>query len=206
MVSGSKSMQFQSGVGAFGRLLLCSVLLSTVAASIAALPAIATTREETPFQPRHDLWLPEWMLRAPEGPGPMSRTMMTRLLRHATFLNDGVPKDYEGQKSTVAPGPDAIADGRQLYRDRCSSCHGSNGMGDGDVGRALSPSPAVLAYMITRPISVDPYLLWSISDGGKQFESDMPSFKDKLTREEIWKIIAYMRAGFPDGEGKPLQP
>jgi hypothetical protein len=28
----------------------------------------------------------------------------------------------------------------------------------------------------------------------------MPAFKDLLTREDIWKIIGYMRAGFPDLE------
>jgi mono/diheme cytochrome c family protein len=28
----------------------------------------------------------------------------------------------------------------------------------------------------------------------------MPAFKNKLSREEIWKIIAYMRAGFPEAE------
>jgi len=25
----------------------------------------------------------------------------------------------------------------------------------------------------------------------------MPAFKDKLTQDEIWEIIAYMREGFP---------
>ena len=70
-------------------------------------------------------------------------------------------------------------------------------MGNGDMGKALSPSPALLAYMITRPIAVDEYLVWSISEGGKQFASAMPAFKESLSREEIWQIIAYMRAGFP---------
>ena len=49
-------------------------------------------------------------------------------------------------------------------------------MGNGDAGKALSPSPALLAYMIRRPIAVDEYLLWSISEGGKQFGTDMPAF------------------------------
>jgi hypothetical protein len=71
------------------------------------------------------------------------------------------------------------------------------------MGKALSPSPALLAYMITKPIAVDEYLLWSISEGGKQFGSAMPSFKETLPREDIWKIITYMRAGFPDAKREP---
>jgi hypothetical protein len=70
-------------------------------------------------------------------------------------------------------------------------------MGDGEPGRAVSPSPALLAYMIRRPLSVDEYLLWAISDGGEQFDSEMPASKDKLSRDDIWRVIAYMRAGFP---------
>jgi mono/diheme cytochrome c family protein len=31
----------------------------------------------------------------------------------------------------------------------------------------------------------------------------MPAFKDWLKREEIWKIIAYMRAGFPSNAKSP---
>lgn len=160
-----------------------------------AMSALATSQEEAPFTKR-DPWMPEWMME-PGGPGPMSPTMMARMLRHAEFLNFGVPKAYEGAQSTVEADAKTIAEGRALYRANCAACHGSDGMGDGDAGHALSPSPAVLAFMITRPISVDPYLLWSISDGGAQFSSKMPAFKDKLSREDIWKIIAFMRAGFP---------
>jgi mono/diheme cytochrome c family protein len=58
--------------------------------------------------------------------------------------------------------------------------------------------------MIQRPIAVDEYLLWSIAEGGKQFDTEMPAFKDTLKREEIWKIIAYMRVGFP-GNAKSRQ-
>jgi mono/diheme cytochrome c family protein len=59
--------------------------------------------------------------------------------------------------------------------------------------------------MIRRPISVDEYLLWAISDGGKQFESEMPAFKDRLSRDDIWRVIAYMRAGFTDPSIGPRQ-
>lgn len=61
----------------------------------------------------------------------------------------------------------------------------------------VNPSPALLAYMIQMPMSVDEYLMWSIAEGGKAFGTDMPVFKEKLASDEIWQIIAYMRAGFP---------
>lgn len=147
--------------------------------------------------PGVDYWQPDWMVRELWGPGHMPRGMMVRLLRQTTFMQYGAPKAYEGQKSTVAPGPETIAMGRALYQANCASCHGANGLGDGEAGHALSPSPALLAYMIRRPIAVDEYLLWSISDGGAQFDSQMPAFKDKLARDDIWRVIAFMRAGFP---------
>ncbi len=173
-----------------------AVLLCAATVLVGAYGAFATTQSESPFG-KHDPWMPEWMMREPGGPGPMSPTMTARMLRHGEFLNYGVPKEYLNARSTVISSPKVIAAGRALYLKNCAACHGPDGLGDGDAGQSLSPSPAVLAYMITRPIAVDRYLMWSISDGGAQFGSQMPSFKGKLTQEQIWDVIAYMRAGFP---------
>ena len=43
----------------------------------------------------------------------------------------------------------------------------------------------------------DEYLLWSISEGGERSNTDMPPFKSVLEQDEIWRIMAYMRSGFP---------
>jgi mono/diheme cytochrome c family protein len=198
--TGALTMKRRSRAGVLLALLWCGA-----AALYGPLGSTAATQGETPFG-RRDPWMPEWMMREPGGPGPMSPTMMARMLRHAEFLNFGVPAEYEGAQSTVKPDERTIGEGRALYRANCAQCHGANGLGDGEEGRALSPSPAVLAFMITRPISVDPYLLWSVSEGGAQFGSEMPAFKGKLSREEIWKIIAFMRAGFPGDGPAPLEP
>lgn len=176
-------------------------------AAILAVSLAGTARAQQPKQApqstpdqfrKFDYWQPDWMVRELWGPGNMPKGMMIRLLRHNIFLQYGLPKEYEGAKSSITTDAAAIEKGRALYKAECATCHGADGMGSGDPGKAVSPSPALLAYMIKRPIAVDEYLLWSIGDGGVQFNSEMPAFKDKLARDDIWRIIAYMRAGFPE--------
>ena len=40
-------------------------------------------------------------------------------------------------------------------------------------------------------------MYWSIAEGGRQFDSDMPAFKSTLSKKDIWSVIAYVRAGMP---------
>jgi mono/diheme cytochrome c family protein len=112
-------------------------------------------------------------------------------------MHSGVPSEYRGQVNPLALTPDVIRAGAELYGQQCAACHGPQGMGDGEAGKDLNPSPALLAYMVQMPMSVDKYLLWTISDGGQQFGTAMPAFKGSLSTEDIWKIVAFMRAGFP---------
>lgn len=175
--------------------LICGAVLS-ILATTATLVASAQTTSEPKSMPGVDYWQPLWMQRELWGPGKMPSGMRARLLRHYTFMQYSVPKEYQGAKSTIANSKEGIEAGGRLYGRWCASCHGGDGLGSGEAPRSLMPSPALLAFMIQRPIAVDEYLLWCIAEGGKQFDTEMPAFKDSLGREDIWKIIAYMRAGF----------
>ncbi len=124
-----------------------------------------------------------------------------RVLRFSTFINQGIPKSYLKAENSVGYTITAIAEGGPLYIAHCRKCHGDTGLGNGDLAYALTPSPALLAYMVQQPIAVDQYLLWSISEGGKQFGTAMPGFKNELSEDQIWRIVAYLRAGFPDVDG-----
>lgn len=170
--------------------------IAIVSAATAALAAVGVALSQSAPQRGFDYWQPDWMVRELWGPGRMPKSMMVRLLRHTTYINLGVPEAYVGAKSTVMANPQTLVAGGALYAKHCVQCHGGDGTGGGEGSLALSPSPALLAYMIQRPVAVDEYLLWSIADGGKQFGSEMPAYKDQLTRDEIWQIVAYMRAGF----------
>ncbi len=128
-------------------------------------------------------------------------------MRFSTFVNKRLPEDYLIAQNNVGYTIKAIAAGGPLYAAHCTSCHGETGLGNGKLASALSPSPALLAYMIQQPIAIDQYLLWTISEGGKPFGTAMPAFKDELSQEQIWQIVAYLRAGFPaiEDEAAPKQ-
>ena len=127
-----------------------------------------------------------------------------RMMRFSTFVNGRIPHEYSTAENTVGYTVRAIAEGGVLYQANCQKCHGVMGLGNGDLAYSLKPSPALLAYMVQQPVAVDQYLLWSIAEGGKQFGTAMPAFKNQLSQEQIFQIVAYLRAGFPDiEEGAP---
>jgi hypothetical protein len=40
----------------------------------------------------------------------------------------------------------------------------------------------------------DPFMYWTVAEGGAQFGSAMPAFKDALSKDDIWAVIAYRGA------------
>lgn len=182
-----------------GILGICGVLALAVLVTL-VLNIKSATAQSPGAQTRPccwDMWSPNWMQRDMWGPRQMGPGMRQRMARHWAFMHQGVPIAYRGARNPLSLDPKTIGEGGTLYQENCASCHGVTGMGDGKAAQSLTPSPALLAHMIRMPMAVDEYMLWSISDGGAAFGTDMPAFKDVLSKEEIWKIVAYMRAGFP---------
>lgn len=172
-------------------------LLSACVAIVAAmLGPISAQEPEGSWGP--DLWQPGWLQRYMWGAPDAKPEVLARMRRHHAYVHEGVPADYRGARSTLGLTKENITEGSMLYAKHCVSCHGKGGLGDGDAAKGLSPSPALLIFMIDRPVAVDEYLLWTISEGGKEFATEMPAFKDVLSKEETWKIVTYMRAGFPE--------
>jgi len=183
----------------FIALVLAGSLFSSVAVSLAqdVPPDADGAPQEAPKEKEPPIG---WSLRN------VDPEQQQRMLRFSTFVNKGIPEKYLRAENTIGYTIPAIAAGGPLYIAHCSKCHGNTGLGNGDLAYALTPSPALLAYMVQQPIAVDQYLLWSISEGGKKFGTAMPAFKNQLTEKQIWEIVAYLRAGFPDlGEASTLK-
>jgi mono/diheme cytochrome c family protein len=180
----------------FFKLIGFGVFTVVVFAPFSAVNTVVAHTDPAPQFPV-DRWNPDWTDQGRWGPGMMEPGHRQRMTRHSTFMNEGVPSKYRGQLNPLAPAHSVVQAGGMLYQQQCAVCHGLEGMGDGEAANSVNPSPALLAYMIQRPQSVDEYLMWTISEGGKAFGTAMPVFKDALSEEEIWKIITFMRAGFP---------
>ena len=198
-VNTANSQIIKNALKNYARLAKLGVLAALVLAPFSAVNTVVAYPESSPQFPV-DRWDPGWTERDIWRPGMMGPGQRNRMTRHLTFMNEGVPPEYRGKLNPLAPTGNVIQSGGMLYQQQCAVCHGAEGMGDGDAAYSVNPSPALLAYMIQRPQSVDEYLMWSISEGGKAFGTAMPVFKGKLSQEKIWKIITFMRAGFPSLE------
>ena len=182
--------------------LVAMAVVSALVAGTVPFPIEAQRQGPGPedwWGPRTSDWERMWpsdVQRDRWGPGRMGVTQNQRMLRHWTFMTEGVPEAYRGAVSTVEPAPETLALGAALYTAECAECHGTIGYGDGSEGRGLVPSPALLTYLVHRPMAGDEYLLWAIADGGVAFGTEMPAYRNAFTEDEVWSIIAYMRAGF----------
>ena len=120
------------------------------------------------------------------------------MARHQQVIMQGVPKPYGSMRDPQTATNARMRRGAALFDRHCSSCHGWSGRGTGPEGFFLVPAPADLEWLARGPKErSDPYIYWSIAEGGSAFDSEMPAFKQSLSSEDIWTLSAYLRAGMP---------
>lgn len=115
------------------------------------------------------------------------------------------PAEYAGLISHKWADLDAIANGKEIYEKQCASCHGADGQGTGPIAASLRHPPADLTNNFhTEPGDGDGYLFWRVSEGGlvepfRSQDSAMPAFKDVLSVEQRWDVLAYVHTFFHQG-------
>ena len=120
------------------------------------------------------------------------------IVRKQQVIMHGIPSPYATAHDPVPTTAAKLRRGRFLFDSHCTACHGWTGQGSGPEAFALVPAPADLEWLARTPKNrADPYVYWAIAEGGSEFESDMPAFKDKLSKKDIWALVAYIRAGLP---------
>lgn len=102
---------------------------------------------------------------------------------------DAYPTTY--RRPAVPYQAASIDQGARLYRAHCVACHGPAGAGDGPATRGRPRPPADLrAPRVGLHTAGD--LFWWITRGVPG--GGMPGFADRLSEEERWDLVNFMRA------------
>ena len=120
--------------------------------------------------------------------------------------DSGTPGD---DRRADASDPAKVALGEAIYAQQCASCHGAKLEGQPDWrkrlanGRMPAPPhdesghtwhhPDRVLFGITKNGLVPPY-------APKDYVSDMPAFGDKLSDEDIWAVLAYIKSHWKSPE------
>jgi mono/diheme cytochrome c family protein len=79
---------------------------------------------------------------------------------------------------------------KQIYDDKCVNCHGDKGKGDGSDAMMYDPAPSDLTDAARMIKKTDGELYYQITEGRKP----MPSYKKKLTDEQRWQLVLFVRS------------
>jgi len=112
------------------------------------------------------------------------------------------PAKVKNLENPVPAGNESIAAGMSIYKDRCASCHGGLGDGRGEKAGELSIAPSNFTDAHKMSASTDGELFWKISKGRRP----MPAFKDKLSEQERWQLVDYIRTFSARLVDAPLNP
>lgn len=118
--------------------------------------------------------------------------------RHNRYVAQRAPEPYRGKRNPLPTTIGNVVEGARIYDLRCAICHGMMGVGDGEAAKRLDYPPADLGRSLIDPRLDDDFYLWTISEGGAEFKTDMPPFKNDLSDREIWRVLTFVRAAFAE--------
>jgi mono/diheme cytochrome c family protein len=116
-----------------------------------------------------------------------------------------ISPEEKARKNPLAASEGNLAAAREIYSNKCDSCHGPKGKGDGSDAMMYEPRPSDLTDSAKMSKLTDGEIFYQITEGRKP----MPSFKKKLTEEQRWQLVLFVRsfattpAPKPESSGKP---
>ncbi len=115
-----------------------------------------------------------------------------------SFLNGGMvvlpPGDWKAPatadqlKNPLQGNVAAIEEGKKLYQQFCTPCHGKKGKGDGIAGMSLNPRPTNLAHKSVQEQS-DGAIFWKMTEG----RPPMAAYKQVFSETQRWQLVNFIR-------------
>ena len=99
--------------------------------------------------------------------------------------------DADTKKNPVPVNAKTLDAGKALFKDKCARCHGPGGIGDGP-----DADPDATEMDLTNPKRAsrnpDGVVYYKVLNGKQR--PKMPAFKDELSEEQIWTVVAYVQS------------
>jgi mono/diheme cytochrome c family protein len=101
-----------------------------------------------------------------------------------------VPEEAKQARNPLQPSDAALKSIRSIYLDKCASCHGDSGKGDGHDASLYDPPPTNFTDTKVMQEVTDGELFYKMTQGRKP----MPSFKRRLSDEQRWQMVLLIRS------------
>ena len=105
------------------------------------------------------------------------------------------PMPAEALQGKAPPSTPDVAQGAQLYSQKCQPCHGDMGQGDGPRAAQVRQQGGQVANLVDpvfRRQAIPSDWFEVVSSG--RIQQLMPGFADSLTPQERWNILSYVSA------------
>jgi mono/diheme cytochrome c family protein len=104
-----------------------------------------------------------------------------------------IPEGGKEERSPLKPGAEAVRRGQSRFLANCVRCHGPEGKGNGPD----SDHAADLTDTFRDSINTEGVLFYKVWNGHavqlRVQVDDMPAFKDKLARDDVWALVEYLK-------------
>ena len=113
-----------------------------------------------------------------------------------------VPEEAKKLTNPVPASEATLKAAKDLYGEYCEQCHGDTGKGDGPDSEMYKPKPADFtdAHMMSE--MTDGEIFYKMTEGRRP----MPSFKKKLTDEQRWMLVNYVKTFAPKPAAPAVKP
>jgi mono/diheme cytochrome c family protein len=103
-----------------------------------------------------------------------------------------LPADAAATKNPLTVDETVLASGKALFKDKCERCHGPAGLGDGEDADPDAQEDMDLTTPKRAARNPDGVVYYKVLNGRRR--PKMPAFKEELTPEQIWTVVAYTQS------------
>ena len=128
-----------------------------------------------------------WMDRQPS-PKPYQAPVLSPPVGSVPITGKEIVSQNSELKNPYTPSAASLERGKSFFTINCAMCHGQTSAERGPVGKKLNPPPPGLNHDLVQGRS-DAHIFKAITFGFGR----MPAFKNKLTQQERWELVNFLR-------------